>query len=42
MYLGGWTHPESPKRYIQNTVAQQAVERIRRYQEQLYEETEGG
>lgn len=42
MYLGGWTHPESPKRYIQNTIAQQAVECIRSYQEQLYEGTEGG
>jgi len=42
MYLGGWTHPESPKRYIQNTVAQRAVERIRLYQEQLYEEAEAG
>lgn len=42
MYLGGWTHPESPKRYIQNAVAQQAVERIHSYQEQLYRGIEEG
>lgn len=41
MYLGGWTHPESPKRYIQQAVAQQAGQTLRDYQEQLYAATEG-
>lgn len=36
MYLGGWTHPGSPKRYIQQAVAQQAGQTLRTYQSQLY------
>jgi integrase len=36
MYLGGWTHPGSPKRYIQQAVAQQAGQTLRDYQSQLY------
>ena len=36
MYLGGWTHPGSPKRYIQLAVAQQAGQTLRTYQSQLY------
>ena len=41
MYLGGWTHPASPKRYIQQAVAQQAGQTLRDYQDQLYAATEG-
>ncbi len=40
MYLGGWTHPASPKRYIQQAVAQQAGETLRAYQSQLYAASE--
>jgi hypothetical protein len=36
MYLGGWTHPGSPKRYIQHAMAQQAGQTLRDYQSQLY------
>jgi len=35
-YLGGWTHPHSPDRYIQHTVAQQAADLMRTYQHTLY------
>jgi integrase len=40
MYLGGWTHPGSPKRYIQQAVAQQAGQTLRVYQSQLYAASE--
>ena len=36
MYLGGWTHPDSPKRYIQQALAQQAGQTLRQYQDELY------
>lgn len=36
MYLGGWTHPESPKRYIQRALEEQAGQSLRDYHEQLY------
>lgn len=39
MYLGGWTNPASPQRYIQNVVARQAMATLRDHQAQLYEET---
>jgi integrase len=32
-WLGGWTNPESPKRYIQNAIARSARETVRRIQE---------
>ncbi len=35
-YLGGWANPHSPDRYIQHTVAQQAGELVRAYQQTLY------
>lgn len=36
MYLGGWTHPHSPKRYIEDALAQQATQTLREYQAHLY------
>ena len=38
MYLGGWTNPQSPQRYVQNAVAQQAQASLRAWQEALYSE----
>jgi integrase len=35
-YLGGWTNSLSPKRYIQNAIAKQAIATLRRYQEEIY------
>jgi integrase len=35
-WLGGWTNPDSPRRYIQRIVAKRAQESIRTYQESLY------
>lgn len=32
-WLGGWTSPESPKRYIQNAIARAAQQSLSRYQE---------
>lgn len=40
MYLGGWTHPGSPKRYIQLAITQQAGQALRSYQSQLYADGE--
>jgi integrase len=37
-YLGGWTNPHSPDHYIQHTIAQQAAELVRAYQQTLYVE----
>ncbi len=37
-YLGGWTNPHSPDHYIQHTVARQAAELVRAYQQTLYAE----
>jgi integrase len=37
-YLGGWTNPQSPRRYIQNAIARQAGEALRNYHSQLYAE----
>jgi hypothetical protein len=37
-YLGGWTNPHSPDRYIQHTVAQQAADLMRTYHQTLYVE----
>lgn len=37
-YLGGWTNPHSPDRYIQHTVAQQAADLMRVYHQTLYAE----
>ncbi len=37
-YLGGWTNPHSPDRYIQHTVAQQAADLMRAYHQTLYVE----
>jgi hypothetical protein len=36
MYLGGWTNPESPRRYIQNVIARQAMATVRAYQSAIY------
>jgi integrase len=36
MYLGGWSHPESPKRYIQNALARQSAQLLAQYQHELY------
>jgi integrase len=36
VYLGGWTHPDSPKRYIQQALAEQASQTLRHYHEELY------
>jgi integrase len=36
-YLGGWTNPQSAKRYIQRMIARQARETMRMRQEQLYQ-----
>jgi integrase len=38
VYLGGWTNPQSPKRYTQNAIARQASEAMRRYHSRLYSE----
>jgi len=38
IYLGGWTNPQSPKRYIQNAIARQASEAMRSYHSRLYSE----
>ena len=35
-WLGGWTNPDSPKRYVQNVVAKRAQDSIRAYQENIY------
>jgi integrase len=35
-YLGGWTNSLSPKRYIQNAIAKQAIATLRKYQEEIY------
>jgi integrase len=40
MYLGGWTNPQSPQRYIQNAVARQAQASLRAWQAALYPEEE--
>ena len=37
-YLGGWTNPHSPDRYIRHTVAQQAADLMRAYHQTLYVE----
>jgi len=37
MYLGGWTHPASPQRYIAHALAQKAGDSLRLYQESLYQ-----
>jgi len=37
-YLGGWTNPHSPDRYIQHTVAQQAADLMQAYHQTLYVE----
>jgi integrase len=39
VYLGGWTHPDSPKRYMQHALAQQAGQTLRQYHEALYADT---
>lgn len=39
VYLGGWTHADSPKRYIQQALAQQAGQTLRQYQAELYAHT---
>jgi integrase len=38
VYLGGWTNPQSPKRYTQNAIARQASEAMRSYHSRLYSE----
>ena len=38
IYLGGWTSPQSPRRYIQNAIASQAGEALRNYHTRLYAE----
>lgn len=38
IYLGGWTNPQSPRRYIQNAIARQAGEALRNYHKHLYAE----
>jgi integrase len=38
VYLGGWTNPQSARRYIQNAIARQAAESLRKYHAQLYSE----
>ena len=40
MYLGGWTHSQSPLRYIQDAVAQQAQTTLREWQSSLYAHSE--
>jgi hypothetical protein len=42
MYLGGWSHPASPQRYIQNALASQSAQLLARYQEGLYLSSEEG
>lgn len=42
MYLGGWSHPESPKRYIQNALVKQSAQLLAQYQYKLYPTAEGG
>lgn len=39
MYLGGWSHPGSPKRYIQNALARQSARLLTQYQDDLYPST---
>ncbi|MCZ7673732.1 MAG: site-specific integrase [Chloroflexi bacterium] len=41
MYLGGWSHPESPKHYIQNALAKQSAQLLAQYQYKLYPTAEG-
>jgi hypothetical protein len=36
MYLGGWSHPASAKRYFQNALSRQATDLLRQYQANLY------
>lgn len=36
MYLGGWSHPESPKHYVQNALARQSAQLLTQYQNELY------
>lgn len=38
MYLGGWTNPQSPQRYMQNAIAAQAQAHLRAWQRSLYAE----
>lgn len=40
MYLGGWQHPASPKRYIQNALTRKSASLLRQYQDELYAEGE--
>ena len=42
LYLGGWTARDSVRPYIQSTVARQAQEAMRAYQESLYIEAPDG
>ena len=37
MYLGGWTHPASPQRYIEYALARKAGDTLRAYQADLYQ-----
>lgn len=37
MYLGGWTNPDSPRRYMQYAVARHAQTSLARWQESLYQ-----
>lgn len=41
MYLGGWTNPESPRRYIQNVIARQAMATLHTYQSAIYANEDG-
>jgi integrase len=38
VYLGGWSNPNSSRRYVQNTIARQAGDSLRKYQSRLYTE----
>jgi integrase len=38
MYLGGWTNPDSPRRYMQYAVARHAQTSLSRWQQSLYEQ----
>jgi len=38
MYLGGWTNPDSPRRYMQYAVARHAQTSLARWQQRLYEQ----
>lgn len=40
MYLGGWTSPNSPHRYMQNAVARQAQQSLTSWQQALYADEE--